>query len=59
MLKGCFFLITIVVFSEYGANWRLLTTLHFIQNELNQSFMPKMFCTLIAQHLCKKSSSYT
>ena len=32
--KKVFFLITIVVFSEYGANWRLLTTLHFIQNEL-------------------------
>lgn len=34
--KKVLFLITIVVFSEYGANWRLLTTgtLHFIQNEL-------------------------
>ena len=32
--KKVFFLITIVVFSEYGANWRLLTALHFIQNEL-------------------------
>ena len=34
MLKRWFFLITIVVVSEYGANWRLLTTLHFIQIEL-------------------------
>ena len=61
-----------MVLVKNGANWCLLTTLHFVHNEfisLNQSFMQKipglaenmyaLFCTLIAQQLCTKSSSYT
>ena len=73
MFVICASLDALSILVKNGANCCLLTALHFFHNEfinsLNQSFMQKipgwaenmysLFCMLIAQQLCKKSSSYT